>query len=209
MPRSFYRAGHLGNAPPCAICMGRGRGPRALLHLPHGVSVWLCAAHREPEWLRARAGRDLAVSLETVWRAANCLTARRARSLELFLAGVASAERARRLPGSYSWRALRREAEERWAAGESPRQVIDDLRRREIARPGPGHPPSVASMRRWFREGRWLGWACGTGWRRRSICTRLDSGPTNVRSRSGCALSCTRCWPQPAAPPDAPGRGMR
>src|SRR5690349_7177260 len=126
MPRSLDMGERPGDAPACAICMGRGHGPRALLHLPLGVSVWQCAAHRDPAWLHGRAGRDLAVSLRTVWRAANCLTAQRVRSLELFLKGVQSAPDTRRLPGSYSWRALRSEAEARWAAGEPQRVVIDD-----------------------------------------------------------------------------------
>src|SRR5690349_11070312 len=157
MPRSFYKGESLGKTPACAICMGRGHGPRALLHLPLGVSVWLCAAHRDPEWLRSRAGRDLVVSLQTVWRAANCLTARRSRALDLFREHLLAAHRARDLPGSYSWRELRAEAEARFAAGEAPRRVIDELRRRELPRPGPQHPPTAQTMRRWFREARWRG----------------------------------------------------
>ena len=124
--------------------------------------MWLCAAHRDPEWLASRAGRDLVVSLQTVWGAANCLTARRSRALSLFQAALRSAHRSRRLPGSYSWRELRREAEGRFAAGEPPSAVIDELRRRELNRPGPAHPPSVQTMRRWFRDGRWRG-ADGAG----------------------------------------------
>ena len=156
MPRSFYKGEWLGKLPACAICVGRGHGP-PLLHLPLGVSVWLCAAHRDPEWLASQAGRDLVVSLQTVWGAANCLTARRSRALSLFQAPLRSAHRARRLPGSYSWRQLRREAEGRFAAGEPPSAVIDELRRRELNRPGPAHPPWVQTMRRWFRDGRWRG----------------------------------------------------
>ena len=120
MPRSFYKGERLGKTPACAICMGRGQGPRALLHLPLGVSVWLCEGHRDPGWLRGRAGRDLVASLLKVWQAANCLTARRSRCLDLFLEGVQGAHHARRLPGSYSWKQLRAEAEGRFAAGEAP-----------------------------------------------------------------------------------------
>jgi hypothetical protein len=100
MPRSFYKGERLGKTPACAICMGRGHGPRALLHLPLGVSVWLCEAHRDPAWVRGRAGRDLVASLSVVWRAANCLTARRSRALDLFQAGLGAAQRARARPGS-------------------------------------------------------------------------------------------------------------
>ncbi|MGD9573771.1 MAG: hypothetical protein AB7V62_17970, partial [Thermoleophilia bacterium] len=69
MPWSYYKGENLGSLPACAICAGKGRGPRAELHLPCGVSVWLCAAHRDPAFLTSRAGRDLVVSLMHVWRA--------------------------------------------------------------------------------------------------------------------------------------------
>jgi len=43
------------------------------MHLPFGLSVWLCAAHRSEEFLTRRAGRDLVVSLSGVWDAAGCM----------------------------------------------------------------------------------------------------------------------------------------
>jgi hypothetical protein len=46
MARSLYKGPSLGKSPPCLICMGPGEGKRGQLHLPGGVSVWLCAAHR-------------------------------------------------------------------------------------------------------------------------------------------------------------------
>jgi hypothetical protein len=49
---------------------------------------------------------------------------------------------------------LRREAERRFAAGESPRTVIDDLRR--TYGQGPAVVPSLRTMRRWFTQARWL-----------------------------------------------------
>ena len=67
MARSFYKGQRLGKRPPCLLCMGPGEGERAELHLPHGVSVWLCEAHRSAEFLERRAGRDFTASL---WRAA-------------------------------------------------------------------------------------------------------------------------------------------
>ena len=94
------------------------------------------------------------VSLLHVWRAADCLTARRSRALDLFLARFASPV-PRVCPGSYSWRELRAEAEGAgFAGGERPASVIAELRARERERPGPAHPPTAQTMRRWFREGR-------------------------------------------------------
>ncbi len=65
----------------------------------------------------------------------------------------------RRPPGSHSWPLLRLEAERRFAANEPPDAVIADLR----ARHGSGRAtvPSVQTMRRWFREARWLDRSAG------------------------------------------------
>lgn len=154
MARSFYKGERLGSVPACAICAGAGRGERARLHLPCGVSVWLCAAHRSPEFIAGRAGRDLTTSLLHVWRAAGCLTARRSLALDLHRARLTGPAAPRQRPGSYSWPALRAEAEAAFASGEPPAVVIERLRAR--AARGPATAPSARTMRRWFREGRWL-----------------------------------------------------
>lgn len=151
MVKSFYKGEKLGSLPACAICGGPGRGARAEFHLPGGVSVWLCAAHRSPEFLARRAGRDFSASLFHVWRAAGCLTARRARAIDLHRARLVSGLPAREQPGSYSWASLREEAEACFASGERPDAVIGRLRARAAV--GPARPPSVATMRRWFRGG--------------------------------------------------------
>src|SRR5690606_31422457 len=91
----------------------------------------------------------------TEWGAANCLTARRSRALELFRAGGQTAHGTRRLPGAYSWKRLRGEAEARFAAGEPPRQGTRERRTRELHRPAPQQPPSEQTFRRWCRDGRW------------------------------------------------------
>jgi hypothetical protein len=155
MAQSFYKGPQLGGRPPCAICMGPGEGERRRLLLPGGVGVWLCAAHASPGFQRRRAGRDFHRSLWAVWEAADCLTARRAKALDDHLARTRRLARPspRPRPGSYSWPELRREAERRWAAGEGPRPVIDELRGRAAS--APARPPSRPTMYRWWREGRW------------------------------------------------------
>jgi hypothetical protein len=152
--KSFYKGESLGNTPPCAICGGKGVGARALLHLTHGVSVWLCAGHRDPSFVHSRAGRDLMVSLGHVWAASNCLTRRRNAALLAHMARVGNPQPDHRRPGSYAWPSLRGEAERRFHAGEPPARVIADLRTREAR--GSAVAPSVRTMRRWFTEGRWL-----------------------------------------------------
>ena len=154
MARSFYKGEGLGSTPACAICVGKGEGKRAKLHLPVGLHVWLCASHRDPSFLSARAGRDLVASLMHVWNADGSMNGARSKALEVLLRR-ATGPSPRSSPGSYSWPDLRTEAEARWSSGELPRAVIDELRSREAARPGPARPPSLCTMRRWFREGRW------------------------------------------------------
>jgi hypothetical protein len=99
--RSFYKARGMGSRPPCAICVGAGTGGRERLHLPFGVTVWLCAAHRDDAFLQSRAGRDLVVSLLSVWRAADCVTRARSRALDAHLARFRGAAPAAPRPGSY------------------------------------------------------------------------------------------------------------
>jgi hypothetical protein len=156
--RSFYKGDRLGKTPACCICGGPGEGPRGPLHLTHGVTVWLCEAHRDGEFLRRRAGRDLVASLTHVFRAAGCDTGRRRMALVAHLARVQRAQAAdvgRERPGSWSWPRLRRQAEARWARGESPAAVIAELRERHAR--DHATVPSARTMQRWFAEGRWLG----------------------------------------------------
>ena len=62
--------------------MGAGQGERARLHLPYGVSVWLCGAHRSAEFQTGRAERDFVAPLRQAWAAAGCLTRARGRALD-------------------------------------------------------------------------------------------------------------------------------
>ena len=123
--KSYYKAAWIGKLPMCAICGGAGDGPRAEHHLTHGVSVWLCGAHRSDEFQRRRAGRDFVASLQAVWRAAGIRSKRHEAALSAHLDRVRRQPQ-RAQPGSYSWPSLRREAERRFSAGEQPRRVIED-----------------------------------------------------------------------------------
>jgi hypothetical protein len=153
MARTLYKGPPLGKLPPCLICAGPGEGARERLHLTHGVTVWLCAAHRSPAFLARRAGRDLAASLGALWSGAGCLTTRRQQALSAHLRRVRQRPDLGR-PGSYAWPELRREAERRFRAGEPPAQVIEELRARHRA--DRARVPSARTMRRWFHDGRWL-----------------------------------------------------
>lgn len=144
----------LGSEPKCAICTSSGAGRCADYPLTHGLSVWLCEEHRTESFLRRRGGRDFVESLAGLWTAAGGMNARQRSALESHITRVAATVAARDLPGSYAWSSLRAEAEERFAAGESPRAVIAELRARH--NDDEATAPSIRTMRRWFGEARWL-----------------------------------------------------
>jgi hypothetical protein len=126
----------------------------APLHLTHGIYVWLCGAHRTPEYLGRRSGQVFTKRLAAAWAACGTLTKRRRDALAAHLSRTRTGPAERDLPGSYSWPKLRAEAERRYAAGEPPAEVIADLRANY--RDGPALVPSVRTMRRWFTQARWL-----------------------------------------------------
>jgi hypothetical protein len=151
--KSHYKGPWIGKTPMCAICAGAGEGTRARHHLTHGVSVWLCEAHRTADFQRRRGGRDFVASLAAVWGAAETMTRRHDEALRRHLARVRPRVEPRELPGSYAWADLRREAERRFATGEDPAVVIAEL----VAAPIVGASrPSYRTLRRWFTDGRWL-----------------------------------------------------
>lgn len=143
-----------GFCPPCAICGHCGRGDRVLHHLTHGLSVWLCDAHRSDGFMHRRSGREFVERLAAVWVASGILTVRKRQALAAHLRRIETAGMERDQPGSYSWPLLRREAERRFASGEPPAEVISELRL--IYRDGPAMVPSIRTMRRWYTQARWL-----------------------------------------------------
>jgi hypothetical protein len=140
------------HGPACVLCRGR-RGPAAQLHLSHGVSVWLCQLHGGEEFLRRRGGKEFGERLVAYWLGGGSLTTRRLEAVRIFIDQVREAAVGRTLPGSYSWPRLREEAERRFALGDDPNTVIDELRSNYVD--GPAMVPSVRTMRRWFTDARW------------------------------------------------------
>jgi len=139
---------------PCAICGHAGIRPRGVHHLTHGVSVWLCETHGNDGFLRKDNGTAFTQRLAGMWIASGVLTERRMAALRAHVRQIQLAGADRNQPGSYSWPQLRREAEQRFAAGHDPRQVIQELRDRH--RDCPAMAPSPRTMRRWYTQARWL-----------------------------------------------------
>ena len=119
--------------------------------------MWLCDVHGARGFLRRRAGKEFTERLVRVWRATGTLTVRRVQALRLFQQQTRAAMVGATLPGSYSWPKLREEAERRFARGDDPNEVIEELRAGYAD--GPAMVPSVRTMRRWFTDGRWRGTA--------------------------------------------------
>jgi hypothetical protein len=142
----------------CAICVERTRGKTRLVELGYGVSVHLCIEHASHEFQTQRGGRDFVLTLQRLWHAHGCLTIARSSALRRHLTACSGAQ-ARPRPGSYSWPALRVEAEAAFAAGRPARTVIATLR--SLHADGPATPPSLRTMRRWCTERRWLARATG------------------------------------------------
>ena len=104
--------------------------------------------------MRREGGRELVRRLTGIWSASDALGLRRRAALAAHIERLRLANDGRDKPGSHTWPKLRREAEQRFAAGETPALVIDELR--HDYGDGPAIVPSVRTMRRWFAQGRWL-----------------------------------------------------
>ncbi len=139
----------------CAICMLQTDGKTQLVELTHGVSVWLCSWHASEEFRTMRSGRDFELTLFLAWRAQNCYSRNHAKALAVHRREHQSRRRRSEhdLPGSYHWKALRNEAEERFAAGETLASVRRDLLQRHAD--DVADAPSERTIRRWFHDGRW------------------------------------------------------
>lgn len=162
----------------CAICgVPRITAP---FHLTHGIVVQLCAVHSAADFLWRRGGTVFTRRLADLWRAHGVLNATRRAALTAHhrrthraLAGDTD------LPGSYAWPDLRDQAERRFAAGDDPRTVIDDLRAHSTS---PARVPSYQTLRRWFTDARWLA--------PRRAATNVSAATLRIRE----------VWPHPYLP---------
>lgn len=135
----------------CAVCSGTGARP---YFMTHGVVVGLCKAHRELGYLRRRSGRLFGEHLRRYFEArSGSLSGRQQAAIQTHIGCVIGVE-LRSGPGSYAWPTVRLEAERRFAAGDDPRVVIAQLRRRYSG--SIAIVPSIRTLQRWFMQGRWL-----------------------------------------------------
>lgn len=135
----------------CVVCSGAGARP---YFMTHGVVVALCKAHREMSYLRRRSGRTFGADLRRHFLAKfGSLSGHQQAAIHTH-SGCVSGVDLKSGPGSYAWPSVRIEAEQRFAAGDDPRVVIAQLRRRYSS--SIAIVPSVRTLQRWFAQGRWL-----------------------------------------------------
>ncbi len=186
----------------CVICGGADGVGR--FHMTHRVEVVLCRAHRDPGYLGRDGGRAFTGWLDRVWRGHGVLTSARRAALRAHRRRFGARPDRSDCPGSYSWPELRLEAERRFAGHEDPRAVIADLRVRH--RDDRARVPSVQTMRRWFREGRWLdGDRRARGGRRRVSAERR---PRNRLLAAVLGQRPRRTWYTPSGKPPCPWRHL-
>ncbi len=129
-------------------------------HVPlrYGVTIALCDDHRDPAFVISRGGRDFLAAVASMFTSLGLRSARYGKALLAFVEDVRNMQtptpRAR--PGSYAWPHLRTAAEATWAARgtyhDGEKVVLDALRPHIDA----VKPPSRHTIRRWWRERRWL-----------------------------------------------------
>ena len=155
MAKSLYKARGMGSRPPCAICMGPGRGPREQLRLPFGLrSGSAPSTGPRSSSPGGRGGTSWSAS-RGVWTATGCPDGRpAARRCARTWPRIAPPGPAPR-PGSYAWPDLRQR-------GRGAVRARRAAAARSSGSSGAGTPgdaaqaPSRRTMQRWFSEGRWL-----------------------------------------------------
>jgi hypothetical protein len=158
---------------PAVIYKGRGKGPakhpRCICCFPksvagqevplrYGVRLVLCADHRDPRFLHSRGGRDFLAATSALFRSLGLTGRRYHEALMAFLEEVRDTGRPtpRRRPGSYAWPDLRRDAEQAWHCGATFEQGCQLVYTHEEPITRRLRLPSLATVRRWWREKRWM-----------------------------------------------------
>jgi hypothetical protein len=156
-PRIYKNRSHRGpkKAPKCVACFPDScAGQRVTL--PYGVSLVLCAEHRNPRFIASDSGRGFLAALADVYDGLGLTARRYSAALRRFCELCATAGPGpRHRPGSYHHAARRQAAEQVWAGGGTFRAGLAAA----LANPPPAtcafRPPSLQTLRRWWRQRRW------------------------------------------------------
>ncbi len=150
-------AGAPRKAPRCICCFPANRAGQ-VVPLRYGVQLVLCAEHRDPAWIAGRNGRDFLASVGATMTSFGLSHRRYGLALASFVREVVGRGRqpARPRPGSYAWPGVRASAEAVWARGGSYHDGEGTVARHAASAPSGWRAPSPHTVRRWWREKRWL-----------------------------------------------------
>src|SRR6478672_4233961 len=119
------------DAPRCLACFPHSVAGQ-MIPLRYGATIALCPDHRDPAFVRSRGGRDFLAALTTTFASLGLHGARYRNALHAFVAEVI------------------------WAAGGSYHDGAAAVLA-HFTEPLPAvRPPSSHTIRRWWRERRWL-----------------------------------------------------
>jgi hypothetical protein len=144
-------------APKCVACFPASRAGQ-VVPLPHGVSLVLCAEHRDPRFVASRSGRDFLAAIGELYTGLGLSAQRYGDALRRFVRQCTTPDKPQRhRPGSYAHAERRQDAERVWAAGGSFEQGLAVA----LANPPPAgyrfRLPDPRTVRAWWQQRRWLG----------------------------------------------------
>jgi hypothetical protein len=144
-------------APRCVACFPRSVAGQ-MIPFRYGVSVALCDDHRDPAFVHSRGGRDFFAALSTTYESLGLHGKRYSRAIRAFVDDVLAMGEPtpRHRPGSYAWPEQRRAAEAAWAEGGTYHAGEGVVLAFFASLPPSVKPPSPHTIRRWWRDRRWL-----------------------------------------------------
>ena len=144
-------------APRCVACFPRSVAGQ-MIPFRYGVAVALCDDHRDPAFVHSRGGRDFYSALATTYESLGLRGQRYSNAIRSFVNDVLAMGQPtpRHRPGSYAWPEQRRGAEAAWAAGGTYHAGEAVVLASFAGLPPSVKPPSPHTIRRWWRERRWL-----------------------------------------------------
>lgn len=144
-------------APRCVACFPRSVAAQ-MIPFRYGVAVALCDDHRDPAFVHSRGGRDFFSALTTTYESLGLRGQRYSKAIRAFVDDVLAMGQPtpRHRPGSYAWPGQRRAAETAWAEGGTYHDGEAVVLASFSGLPPSVRPPSPHTIRRWWRDRRWL-----------------------------------------------------
>ncbi len=158
-PVRRYKGGGQGpmKAARCIACFPHSVAGQ-VVPLRYGVAIALCEDHRDPAFVHSRGGRDFFSALTTTFESLGLRGSRYSRAIRAFVDDVLAMGQPtpRHRPGSYAWPEQRRAAETAWGEGGTYHEGEAVVLAYFVGTPPSTRAPSPHTIRRWWRDRRWL-----------------------------------------------------